>query len=111
VELLELGIGTSSGEMFTLGLFSVIDAMLNTPIDEILERIPFPSDMRLALANHSGEKGQLLQCVTALEASDFDRALALVPGAGDLHLASLGWANDAAGPLYDPPALATASAS
>jgi hypothetical protein len=57
--------------------------------------------MRDALIAHSGEMGKLLDCVTALETGDFDRAQALSPGCGQLHLESIIWANDAADPLFD----------
>jgi hypothetical protein len=63
--------------------------------------IPFPPDMRAALVSRAGEKGALLDCVTALEAGDFDRAQKLVRGAGDLYLEALMWANDAAGALFE----------
>jgi c-di-GMP phosphodiesterase len=89
-----------AGELFTLGLFSVIDALMDAPIESIIERIPFPQDMRDALICHCGEKGRLLECLTALEAGAFEDAEAIVPNAGELHLASLMWATEAANPLY-----------
>lgn len=89
-----------TGELFTLGLFSVIDALMDTPIEEVIAKIPFPEDMRAALVGHHGDKGALLECVTALEAGEFERAEAIVPNAGELHLQSLMWANAAADPLY-----------
>ncbi len=92
--------GTSRSELFTLGLFSVIDALMNTPIDEVVDRIPFPLDMREALTAHTGEKGRLLECITALETGQFDEAEAIIPNAGELYLDSLAWANQAASPLF-----------
>jgi len=65
-------------------------------MEEVLERIPFPQDMRLALITHEGPKGRLLDCVTALERGDFEQAEALVPDAGDLYASALAWANRAA---------------
>ncbi len=91
----------SAGELFTLGLFSVIDALMDAPIAQVVAMIPFPSEMREALVDRTGEMGALLECVTALEAGDFDRAQSLVRGAGDLYLESLMWANDAASPLFE----------
>jgi len=89
--------GTSSGsELFTLGLFSVIDALMDTPIEELLAQLPFPQDMRDALAAHVGDDGALLDCVAAVEAGDFTRAEGLLPNAGELYLESLRWANRAA---------------
>jgi c-di-GMP phosphodiesterase len=86
-------------ELFTLGLFSVIDALMDTPLDEVLAKIPFPEDMRDALITHRGEKGRLLDCITALEIGDFERARAIVPDAGDLYLECVQWATEAADPL------------
>lgn len=85
----------TTGELFTLGLFSVIDALMDTPIDELLEQLPFPSDMCDALANHDGENGRLLECVAAIEAGEFERAEALLPNAGAIYMESLEWANRA----------------
>ena len=100
--------GPRPGELFTLGLFSVIDALMDAPIDEVVGMIPFPSDMRDALIHRKGEKGKLLDCVTALEAGDFDRAQRLVRGAGDLYVEALVWANDATQALFEEPAAAAA---
>ncbi len=92
--------GPRPGELFTLGLFSVIDALMDAPIEDVVGLIPFPADMREALVSRAGDKGSLLACVIALEAGDFDRAQKLVRGAGDLYLEALMWADDAAGPLF-----------
>jgi c-di-GMP phosphodiesterase len=94
--------GPRPGELFTLGLFSVIDALMDAPIEDVVALIPFPADMRDALTERKGDKGALLNCVTALEAGDFDRAQKLVRGAGELYLESLIWADDAARPLFEP---------
>jgi EAL and modified HD-GYP domain-containing signal transduction protein len=100
--------GSIRGELFTLGLFSVIDALMDTPIEALLAKIPFPKDMREALITHRGEKGRLLECVTALETGDFDQAEAIIPPAGELYLDALGWANQAADPLFAPAPAAAA---
>ena len=100
--------GPRPGELFTLGLFSVIDALMDAPIEDVIAQIPFPADMRAALVSRAGEKGALLHSVTAIESGDFDRARQLVPGAGELYLRSLMWANEAAGPLFQQAGLADA---
>jgi c-di-GMP phosphodiesterase len=88
--------GANSSELFTLGLFSVIDALMDLPMTEVLERIPFPEDMRRALITHEGPKGRLLACVTALEMGNFEDAEAIISDAGDLYTSALAWANRAA---------------
>jgi c-di-GMP phosphodiesterase len=88
--------GSTPAQLFTLGLFSVIDAFMDAPMEDALASIPFPAEMREALTSHRGKMGRLLDCVNALEAGQFSRAEAIIPGAGALHLESIVWANDAA---------------
>jgi c-di-GMP phosphodiesterase len=97
------------GELFTLGLFSVIDALMDTPITELLTKLPFPPDMRDALTEHRGPKGRLLGCVTAIEAGDLGHAQAIIPTAAELYLAALTWANQAIDPLPTPARTAMAT--
>ena len=89
----------SGRELFTLGLFSVIDALLNMPIEEVLESVPLTADMCDALINHEGPEGALLACVLALEAGDFDHAEGLIDDPGSLYVQSLSWAADTAAEL------------
>ena len=91
----------SSGELFTLGLFSVIDALMDVAMESVLASIPFPEDMRQALIDRQGPKGRLLDCVSAIEAGEFDRAQALIRGSGDLYLEALKWATEAADSLFN----------
>lgn len=96
----------TSSELFTLGLFSVIDALTDLPMGDVVTRIPFPEETRQALVTHSGSKGRLLDCVAALEAGEADRAHAIVPNAAELHLEAIGWANEAAEAVFAPVAVA-----
>jgi EAL and modified HD-GYP domain-containing signal transduction protein len=96
-------------QLFTLGLFSVIDALLDSTIEDVLASVPFPEPMRQALILHDGEMGRLLECVMALEAGSFDYAEAILPGSGQLYLEALSWTNDAAGQLTENPAPAAVS--
>lgn len=92
---------TSAGELFTLGLFSVIDALMDCPIEEVLASTPFPEEMRKALITQQGPKGELLACVSLLEAGRLDEARMLVDDASRLYLESIIWAEEATGPLFD----------
>ncbi len=93
-------VDASGDELFMVGLFSVIDALLDAPIQEALDGLPLALDIRNALIRHSGPAGQLLKCVIALEKADFDRADAILPAAGPLYIAALEWADQAAEPLF-----------
>jgi EAL and modified HD-GYP domain-containing signal transduction protein len=83
------------GQLFMLGLFSIIDALLDTPIAEILDSVPFPEDMRAALIRHSGPMGTILRCIMALEAGATALAESILPGCGQLYVEALAWTNQA----------------
>jgi c-di-GMP phosphodiesterase len=93
--------GATPGELFTLGLFSVIDALMDAPIEQIVEATPFPQDMCEALIARRGEKGRLLECVVALEAGRFDEAQDVLPGSTECYLDAILWAGEAAQPLFE----------
>lgn len=90
-------------QLFMVGLFSVIDALLDTPIEEVLDSIPFPEAMRDALIFHDGPMGQLLECLSALEAGSFDYADAIRPDSASLYLDALVWTNQTSHQLLDTP--------
>ena len=93
---------SNPAELFTLGLFSVIDAMMDAPMQDVVESLPLADDMRDALVFRRGEKGQLLDCVVALEDGDYTVA-PIVPSSGELYLRSIIWANTAAESLFGVP--------
>ena len=99
----------SAAELFTLGLFSVIDGMMDAPMHDVVASLPLADDMREALVLRRGEKGRLLECVDSLEAGDDEHAHANVEGAGELYLEAVMWANTAAESLFDEPGAAPAS--
>jgi EAL and modified HD-GYP domain-containing signal transduction protein len=85
----------SPAERFTLGLFSVLDALNDTPMRTALEGLPITSSMRGALIEHTGP-GRLLACVTAIEQGDFEQATAIVEDSSEHYLESVAWSSDAA---------------
>ncbi len=92
--------GNAANEWFTVGLFSVIDALLDTPMEDALANIPLARDLREALIRHVGPAGQLLECVTALETGEFELAESILPDAGMLYMSAIEWAEQAAEPLF-----------
>jgi c-di-GMP-related signal transduction protein len=94
-----LGIA-SAGELFTLGLFSVIDGMMDAPMHDVVASLPLADDVRAALVLRQGDKGQLLDCVASLEAGEEEQASTILPGGGDLYLEAVMWANSAAESLF-----------
>jgi hypothetical protein len=54
-ELLAAKLPNDQREMaFTVGLFSLLDALLNTPMDDLLSRIPLTDEIRNALVKRTG---------------------------------------------------------
>jgi c-di-GMP phosphodiesterase len=87
---------SNTDQLFTLGLFSVVDALMDSPMPELLRSIPFPEDMTHALVAGHGPKGQLLDAAVACE-----RGKAPSDDLAALHTESLAWATTATGELFD----------
>src|SRR3954464_3346970 len=83
--------------LFTLGLFSVIDALMDAPMETVLDTMPFPDEMRSALIDHSGPDGELLEAALSFERGEFkpptDRF-------GSAWIESMAWATNAADELF-----------
>src|SRR3954469_14171648 len=94
----------STDQLFTLGLFSVVDALVDAPMAEVLSAVPFPDDMRAALISGIGPKGDLLRSVLHWERGETREATSTGINPGRLaaaHTEALAWADDAASELLD----------
>ena len=70
-ELLAERVGAKeTGNFFTVGLFSVLSALLDTPIDEILAMLPLANKIDDALMEYRGPLGESLRCVLSCERGD-----------------------------------------
>jgi c-di-GMP phosphodiesterase len=84
--------------MFTIGLFSVADALLSAPMADVLESLPFTEEIQAALLRREGPKGELLASVTAYERGEFPTlpgAGAAVPTLASAYRSALAWADEA----------------
>jgi EAL and modified HD-GYP domain-containing signal transduction protein len=87
----------NTDQLFTLGLFSVIDALMDAPMEDVLASMPFPQEMREALIAHSGPKGELLEAALSFERGEF------VPPTdrfGAAYIEAMAWATSAADELF-----------
>src|SRR4051812_18727875 len=88
---------SNGDELFTLGLFSVLDALLDTPMTKALRPLPLSEEMVGALTLRSGTQGKLLAC--ALSAERGERCEG-APAGGDefaeIYRDSLAWASESA---------------
>lgn len=80
-------------ELFTLGLFSVLDALTATPMHTAIADLPLAPTLHDALINHSGP-GRLLDSVIAIEEGEFDRANDIVPDASGFYVDAVAWSNE-----------------
>jgi EAL and modified HD-GYP domain-containing signal transduction protein len=74
-ERLAAAIGVpNSDSYFLVGLFSLIDALLNVPMPEAIQLLPFSKQIREGLLNHEGSMGSVLRCVLAYESGNWNDA-------------------------------------
>jgi len=62
-------------QYFTVGLFSILDGLLDQPLEDIIPTLPLEFDIRQALLNKKGSLGMTLECVLAYERGDWDTVL------------------------------------
>ena len=90
--------GAAPEESFTVGLFSVAEAVANAPIEVLIRELPLRDDIAAALISGEGALGRLLGAVIAYEKGDFASAATLsgAPGLiGESYLESIRWADSA----------------
>lgn len=84
--------------LFITGVFSLLDAMLDTPMEEVLDRLVISDDIAEALLNRQGLYGPILALAEACESHNPERiedqamALMLTPEqVSKDHLQALAW--------------------
>ncbi len=98
--------GLNREQGFTVGLFSVLDALMDQPMDELLDAMPLSTEIKLALIDHEGAMGQMLAGVTAYERGDYVLLKELgvdISGYRSHYLEALTWADEASRTLYEQP--------
>src|SRR3954469_8463776 len=93
-----LGGGSSDQDrdrLFTVGLFSAADALLDAPMDKILAELPFSEDMTSALLRYEGRKGRILATTLRYEQGHFPEIDGDPIELAETYLQALKWADDA----------------
>jgi EAL and modified HD-GYP domain-containing signal transduction protein len=95
---------SDGGSAFIVGLLSLLDVLLELPMDKILERIELSADVRGALLARGGPLAQPLQLVEAYERANWATAQEIaartnVPGEAlpDMYVDALRWASERVG--------------
>jgi EAL and modified HD-GYP domain-containing signal transduction protein len=90
--------------LFLTGLFSLIDALLDQPLESLLDRLPLPEIAVNTLLGKPSRLSPIRELMQACEQADWptvDRCsteLGIPPGkASELYRASLEWARTALG--------------
>jgi EAL and modified HD-GYP domain-containing signal transduction protein len=95
-----------SDTYFTIGLFSVVDALMDVSLVEVLRQLPFSPEILDALLRYEGPGGELLHGVLAYERGDFGELMGLMPAGtppADFYAQAVEWATDASGGLVAVP--------
>lgn len=84
-----------SSEFFTVGLFSMLDTLFDSPMDEILGNMPLDNEIKAALLKREGLYGRVLANVEAHEKGEWDSVERYGYGQKqimDAYIAALEWA-------------------
>jgi c-di-GMP phosphodiesterase len=81
-------------ELFTVGLLSAADALLDLPLEAIVGQLPLSDEVTRALLEYEGDPGAILDAVISYERGDFEAPIvrAYRDGLVGAYRASLGWA-------------------
>src|SRR5262249_23344570 len=82
---------------FTVGLFSLVDAILDRKLDHILDSLPLSADITEALLTGGGHHGRTLCAILAHERGRFEEAARIMPGVdlAGAYVDAVAWATDA----------------
>jgi len=84
-----------SDACFTVGLFSVLDALLDMPLKDILSSLPLTDDVSSALLQYKGQLGEILHTVIAYERGNWEDTMSLnldPEVLKDAYLKAIDWA-------------------
>ena len=89
-ELLAVEGGQAEGSsFFTVGLFSTLDALMDSPMATVLAKLPLAPELRSALLDHEGPLGEVLACALAYERGEWSRVRCLNLSRADIKNAFL----------------------
>ncbi len=87
---------TTPEKFFTMGLLSVMDALYDLPMQDIMKKLPLSEDILEALINGTGDMGMVLSCMKAYEEGEWMelKHLQLDPAIiRDYYLEAIDWSN------------------
>lgn len=61
-----------NGPMFTIGLLSLLDALMDAPLVDLIDELALSTTVKLALLDYTGKSGEILQNVIRYEQGQLD---------------------------------------
>jgi EAL and modified HD-GYP domain-containing signal transduction protein len=94
---------TDCDAFFTTGLFSIVDALMDIPMIQVLSELPFSKEINGAILNFEGPKGRALRAALAWEEGNLSEltppAEMTVEDVGATYREAVAWAASAAAGL------------
>lgn len=93
-----LGLKNKALDLFLLGLLSLMDAILERPMKEILNEVPVSEDVRVALLQGNNTFGNICELMVAYERGEWQKAMQVAaslkvpePALAEAHLDAVSW--------------------
>jgi c-di-GMP-related signal transduction protein len=103
------GMPGHANDLFLMGLLSVMDAILDQPLDSILADLPVRREIKAALQARTGLYWHLLEIAIAHERADWEKVSFLVSGIGmkeeqvsALYISAVDWSTALRGNVHVP---------
>jgi len=91
-------------QMFIIGLFSVLDALMDQPLIDLLDTVILSTDIKLALLDYAGNQGEIYKYVLQYEKSNWNELNVSDIDAEEFiqsYLTAVNWANQSMKSLID----------
>lgn len=93
-------------DLFFIGMLSVVDALVDRPLDEILEEISISDEVKIALLEGGTAAGDVLQLIIAYQRAEWERVAELATALGidegrlpEVYCEAIEWADEIGKPL------------
>lgn len=103
------GMRPAAGPLFLVGVFSLLDLILGSPMEDVVARLELDEEVSAALLRREGFSGAVLALVEAYESGRWGDVAALAGHLGiatatlaEAYRSAVGWARERAGELSEP---------
>ncbi len=97
-ELLAVELAYDKSSAFTVGLFSMLDVLMDQPLQDLLDKLPLANEVSEALIGYNGNLGKLLAMVVTYENNNWEELekIASVPVSTlrQAYLNSIEWSSE-----------------